>query len=124
MSTAITIHLAAAGIALALGIAVLAAAKGTARHRLIGRCWVAAMAGVVLSSLWIPSFLAIGWIHVFTLIVAVNVPAAILAIRRGKVVAHRQAMIGSLLGLLGAGLGALLPGRLLGSAVARLLGSG
>lgn len=124
MSTAIAIHLWAAFVALPLGIAVMAGRKGTARHRLLGRCWVAAMAVVVLSSLWIPSFLEIGWIHVFTLIVAVNVPRAILAIRRGDVQSHRWTMIGTFVGLLGAGLGTLLPGRLIGSAVARLLGLG
>jgi uncharacterized membrane protein len=85
---------------------------------------VALMGVVAVSSLWIPSFLEIGWIHVFTLVVAVGVPQAVLAIRRGNVVAHRRSMIGTLAGLAGAALVALLPGRFLGSALARLLGMG
>ena len=117
-------HLWAASLALALGAVLLARAKGTPAHRLLGRAWVALMGVVAVSSLWIPSFLEIGWIHVFTLVVAVGVPQAVLAIRRGNVVAHRRSMIGTLAGLAGAALFALLPGRLLGSALARLLGMG
>ena len=124
MSTAIAIHLCAATLALVLGTILLARAKGTPAHRLLGRAWVALMTVVAVSSLWIPSFLEIGWIHVFTLVVAVGVPQAVLAIRRGNVVAHRRSMIGTLAGLAGAALFALLPGRLLGSALARLLGMG
>ncbi|MFM8681516.1 MAG: DUF2306 domain-containing protein [Alphaproteobacteria bacterium] len=124
MSTTIAIHLCAATLALASGAVLMARAKGTRPHRLLGRCWVALMAIVAISSLWIPSFLAIGWIHAFTLVVAVNVPRAILAIRRGDVAVHRWSMIGSLAGLAGAALFALFPGRLLGSALARLLATG
>ena len=122
MSTAIAIHLAAAAIALMLGGWILRAPKGTRMHRGLGRIWVALMATTALTSLWIPSFLKIGWIHVFTLIVAINVPQAVLAIRRGDVAGHRRAMIGSFIGLAGAALGALIPGRIVGNAVLRILG--
>jgi uncharacterized membrane protein len=122
MSTAIAMHLPAAAAALVLGAALVAMPKGTTLHRLLGRCWVALMAVVALSSLWIPSFLQIGWIHGFTLVVATNVPYAILAIRRGNVSAHRWAMIGSFIGLCGAALGTLLPGRIVGDTLAALIG--
>lgn len=122
MSTAIAIHLAAASIALALGGWILRTPKGTPAHRSLGRIWVALMATTALTSLWIPSFLQIGWIHVFTLVVAIGVPQAVLAIRRGDVVAHRRAMIGNFIGLAGAALGALIPGRIVGTAVLRLFG--
>jgi uncharacterized membrane protein len=122
MSTAIAIHLAAAALALPLGAWVLRAPKGTPVHRTLGRVWVALMAITALSSLWIPGFLKIGWIHVFTLIVGIGVPLAILAIRRGNVAAHRRAMISSFIGLAGAALGTLIPGRIVGNTVLRAIG--
>jgi uncharacterized membrane protein len=125
MSTAIAIHLCAAGLALALGAAILAARKGTPGHRLLGRAWVGLMAVVAASSLWIPSFLEIGWIHAFTLVVAIGVPRAVIAIRRGDARGHRLAMIGNLAGLAGAALFALVaPGRILATALSRMLGAG
>ncbi|MFO0293255.1 MAG: DUF2306 domain-containing protein [Rhodospirillales bacterium] len=122
MSTAIALHLPAAAAALVLGAALLVMPKGTPRHRRLGRCWVGLMAIVALSSLWIPSFMQIGWIHGFTLVVAINVPYAIVSIRRGVLPAHRWAMIGSFIGLCGAALGAMLPGRIVGDALAAWLG--
>ena len=45
--------------------------------------------------------------------VLVSLAVAIIAIRRGNVRRHRNFMIGTLLGLAGAGAGALMPGRFL-----------
>jgi len=85
----IAAHLFAALLALLLGSAVLMQPKGTPRHKLLGRIWVALMAAVALSSFWI------------------------FEIRRGNVRAHRGFMIGTFIGLAAAGIGALAPGRAL-----------
>ena len=122
MSTAIGLHLGCAASALVPGATLMLAPKGTPRHRALGRFRVALMGGVVVSSLWIPSFLEVGWIDIFSLVGAAGVPRAILAIRRGNVPAHRGAMVGNFAGLCGAGLGARLPGPMLADALATLLG--
>jgi uncharacterized membrane protein len=122
MSIAVTLHLACALLALMLGSAVLLRPKGDAIHRLLGRIWVAAMAIVGISSLWIPAFLAFSWIHFFTLLIAVSLPSALVAIRYGRVQSHRLGMICTFIGLCGAGLGALAPGRIVGRAVWNALG--
>jgi uncharacterized membrane protein len=116
MAPLIALHAFAALSAVAIGLAVLARRKGTASHKLIGRAWVALMAAVALSSFWIfeirhgagPSF-----IHLLSLWTLISLALAVWFIRRGNVRAHRGFMIGTFVGLAGAGLGALAPGRAL-----------
>lgn len=116
MPPTLALHLAAALGALALGAAILARRKGTPSHKALGRIWVALMAFVALSSFWIfeirkgagPS-----WIHLLSVWTLVSLACALYFIRRGHVRAHRGFMIGTFLGLAGAGLGALAPGRAL-----------
>lgn len=122
MTPAVAIHLSFAVIALALGAVILRRAKGTRSHRRLGRYWVAAMSIVAVSSLWIPRFLTPSWIHGFTLLTAISLPSAILAIRRGRLRAHRACMVGCYIGLVGAGLGALAPSRLVGNSLLSALG--
>jgi uncharacterized membrane protein len=122
MSIAVSLHLAGAVASLALGLAVLLRPKGDATHRSLGRIWIAAMTVVGISSLWIPTFLALSWLHLFTLLIAVSLPSAVIAIRHGRVRSHRIAMVCSFVGLCGAGLGALAPGRIVGRAVWSALG--
>jgi uncharacterized membrane protein len=117
MSPAIAIHLTAALLALAVGGAVMIRRKGTASHKALGRAWAALMLVVAITSLWIPAFLRFSWIHIFTAIVLVSVPMGYLAIRSGNVRRHRGFMVGALIGLVGAGAGALLPGRIVGNFV-------
>ena len=63
-----------------------------------------------------PNIAGVTPIHAFTLLVAINLPRGILAIRRGQVQAHRQAMRGIFIGgCLVAGVFTLLPGRFLGT---------
>src|ERR1700758_4413639 len=50
MSTAITVHIAAATLSVILGTAVLLTEKGTPRHKWLGRLWAAAMFATTLSS--------------------------------------------------------------------------
>jgi uncharacterized membrane protein len=116
MQTIVILHLAFAVSALALGAMVLARTKGTAAHKLLGRGWALLMAVVALSSFWIfeirqgagPSL-----VHLLSVWTLVSLACAIYFIRRGNVRAHAAFMIGTFLGLAGAGAGALAPGRAL-----------
>jgi len=113
------LHLLAALFAFGLGTWVLAMPKGTARHRLLGRVWMGLMAAVALSSFAIPAKLlafgaGFGVIHLLSAFVLVAVAVAIWAARTGRVRVHRRWAIGLYAGaLVGAGVGALVPGRVL-----------
>ena len=112
----IALHLASALAAMILGCLVLMRRKGTLSHKALGRLWVALMAVVAFSSLWIfqirngagPS-----WIHLLSAWTLISLACAVYFIRRGNVLAHKAFMIGTFAGLVGAGLGALAPGRVL-----------
>ena len=109
------LHLSAAIASLLIGGIVLMRRKGTASHKLLGRLWVALMLAVAVSSFWLlglgkGSFSVIHLLSVWTLI---SLALAVWFIRRGNVRAHKGFMIGTFLGLAGAGLGALAPGRAL-----------
>jgi uncharacterized membrane protein len=116
MQPLIVFHLAFALAALALGSVVLVRRKGTPSHKMLGRIWASLMAVVALSSFWIfeirhgvgPSF-----VHLLSVWTLISLACAIYFIRRGNVRAHRGFMIGTFLGLAGAGAGALAPGRAL-----------
>ena len=113
---AVKIHLAAALIALALGGVILMRPKGTTIHKALGRGWAALMLVVAIGSFFIRGinegrFSAIHLLSVFTLAMLAR---ALWHIRHGNVRGHRRAMLGTYLGgLVGAGLGAFFPGRLL-----------
>lgn len=113
-------HLVCAAAAVAIGAIVLWRRKGTTSHRVLGWSWVLLMAGATLSSAFIrdyrmPNLAGFTPIHFFTVLVAWQLPRAVLAIRRGQVEAHRKAMRGLYQGgCLVAGLFTLLPGRFLG----------
>jgi len=120
MSQALTlasaIHLAAVVPAVAIGVAQLAAPKGTRPHKLLGWVWVLAMLTAALSSFWVMEIRkGAGWsvIHLLSVWVLVAMALAIWHIRRGNVRAHQRYMVGTLIGLAGAGIGALMPGRFL-----------
>ena len=116
MGSIVSLHLAVAVAALALGAAVLAGRKGTSLHKALGRTWVGLMIVVALSSFWIfelrrgagPS-----WIHLLSLWTLASLVCAVYFIRRGNVRAHRNFMLGTFAGLAVAGLFALAPGRAL-----------
>jgi uncharacterized membrane protein len=112
----IYLHMFAAMAALAVGTAQLARAKGTGSHKRVGWIWVALMLTVAISSLWVPSFLHLTPIHVFTLLTLVGLPLALWRIRRGNVAAHARGMKALYFaGLVIAGIFTLSPGRLLGN---------
>jgi uncharacterized membrane protein len=112
----IALHLGAAVLALALGALMLSRRKGTPAHRLLGRLWAAVMVVVAVSSFWIMEIrdgAGFSVIHLLSAWTLVALALAVWFIRRGNVRAHKGFMIGTYLGLVGAGLGALAPGRTL-----------
>lgn len=112
----IALHLGAAVLALALGALMLSLRKGTLVHRRLGRLWAAVMAVVAVSSFWIMEIrdgAGFSVIHLLSAWTLVALALAVWFIRRGNVRAHKGFMIGTYLGLVGAGLGALAPGRTL-----------
>jgi uncharacterized membrane protein len=117
----IALHVAAAIAALVLGIAMLVRTKGTPSHKLLGRAWVLLMAAVALTSFWIFEIRAgagPSGIHLLSVWTLISLVCAVWFIRRGNIRAHRGFMVGALLGLAGAGIGAFAPDRLLAKLLA------
>jgi uncharacterized membrane protein len=119
----VTIHIISAFSALALGTALLSRRlKGDRLHRVAGWTWVVLMLSVAISSLWIPGFMKLSWIHLFTLLTLVSLPLGVYRARTHDVKRHRGTMIGLFTGgLVVAGLFTLVPGRILGNALLRLI---
>ena len=116
MTLPVAIHLAAVAPALLLGVFQLATRKGTQLHKILGWLWVLAMAVVAVSSFWIVGLNKSGGlsvIHLLSVWTLISLACAIWFIRRGNVRAHQGFMVGTFLGLAGAGVGALAPGRTL-----------
>jgi uncharacterized membrane protein len=109
MRTVIAVHIAAAVLSLVVGASILLCQKGTPRHRLMGRVWVAAMFVTVLSSFGIRELNHghLSWIHSLAVLTAISLLRAIWAIRQGNVSAHVAAMRGSFIGLVVAGIAAV-----------------
>jgi uncharacterized membrane protein len=113
LSLPAAIHLAAVVPAVGIGVWQLAARKGTRPHKLLGWIWVLAMAVAAISSFWISKAGGFSVIHLLSVFVLFNLASSIWYIRRGNVRAHKKFMVGTLIGLAGAGIGALMPGRFL-----------
>ena len=117
----IPIHAFAAMAALVLGIAQLAAPKGTLPHRTLGWIWVLLMATVAMSSFWIHQIRLLGpWspIHLLSIFTLVTLPIAVWRARRHDVADHRRIMILLFSGaLVVAGGFTLLPGRIMHAVV-------
>ena len=113
MST-IHLHLAASLLALGCIVTVLALPKGEFAHRLFGRAAAAFLLIAAISSFWIQARGHLSPIHILSVVTLVNVPLAIWAVRRGRVAAHKRAMLANAGGLVVAGLFAVFaPGRYL-----------
>ncbi|GEN26759.1 hypothetical protein HVA01_04050 [Halovibrio variabilis] len=113
---AFTLHLYTSFLALGLGAILLLFPKGTMLHRTMGSTWVLAMALSAFSSFWLgggvlPLMGHFGPIHLLSLWVLVALAVAVVAILKGRVEQHRRWMIGAYLGLIGAFIGTLAPGR-------------
>ena len=114
---AIQIHLATIAVAVLATLAILIAKKGTRFHKTAGWLWATMMMTTAIVTLWISEIggpFGFSPIHLFSLIVAYNVPFAIWSIRRGNVRAHRNAMLGVAIGGIGiAGAFTFIEGRLM-----------
>lgn len=114
------LHLLTVLPAFLVGTLVLLTRKGTRRHRYLGRVFAVLMVLTAAITLFMPSAVGpalwghFGFLHALSLVVLWSVPAAILAIRRGDRVTHRNNLISVYCGgILIAGSFALMPGRLL-----------
>ena len=114
------IHLATVVPGFLIGAGLLLRRKGTAVHKRWGRVYVVLILCTAIVTLPMPAavgprvFDHFGFIHLFSVLVLVSVPAAIYSIRRRNVRAHRNHMLGVYVGgILIAGTFALMPGRLL-----------
>jgi uncharacterized membrane protein len=119
MEHAVLIHLTAAVWALAVGGVQLATRKGTPMHRALGWSWMIGMAIVAISSFWLTGFMNVLWgygpVHLLSLWVLFCIVYSIYSARTGNIKRHRTFAVGAFFGVVGAGLGALAPGRLVGS---------
>jgi uncharacterized membrane protein len=112
----IQVHVVAVGLALCVGLALMAGVKGRPLHRALGWTWVAAMATAAISSLFIhrahPG--SFSFLHLFAGWTLIALPVGVAAARTHRVRLHQRTMTGLFVGgLLIAGVFAFLPGRLM-----------
>ena len=114
---ALTIHLTAALWALLAGISQLSAPKGTKLHRMVGWSWMLAMVIVAISSFWLTGFMELFWgyspIHLLSIWILVCVAVSLYSARTSNIKRHRRFAVGAYYGVVGAGIGALAPDRLI-----------
>lgn len=114
---AITIHLTAALWALLAGISQLLTPKGIRLHKMLGYSWMTAMVIVAISSFWLTGFMNLFWgyspIHLLSILTLVCIGISLYSARTGNIKRHRAFAVGAFCGLVGAGIGALAPGRLI-----------
>ncbi|MDE0422200.1 MAG: DUF2306 domain-containing protein [Gammaproteobacteria bacterium] len=103
-----------------IGAWLLLRRKGTTVHKRLGRVYAVLILFTAIVTLPMPAAVGprlldhFGFIHLFSVLVLVSVPAALYSIRRGNVSGHRRHMVGVYIGgILIAGTFALMPGRLL-----------
>jgi uncharacterized membrane protein len=88
--------------------------KGDLAHKIGGRVWAAMMVVTAIDSFWIRTVTGtISPIHIFSLIVLVQLPRAIRFARIGDIDRHLKLMRGIYIGLIAAGFFAMAPGRTL-----------
>lgn len=112
----LALHLVSVIPAIPVGAYVLLRRKGDRLHRMLGRAWAGMMMTAALSSFGLHGLTGgFSWIHLFSIVVSITVPRGIMQAMRHDIGAHRRTMTLTYLGLVGAGLFTLLPGRLIGS---------
>lgn len=111
----LALHLASVIPAIPIGAYVLLRRKGDRLHRVLGRTWVVLMVTAALSSFGLHGLTGgFSWIHILSIVVIVMIPRGIVQAVRRNIAGHRRTMTLTYLGLVGAGVFTLLPGRLLG----------
>lgn len=111
-SPQVWIHLASIAPALALGVSQFALPKGTPRHRGLGMLWAVTMLVAAVSSFWIRRD-GLSWIHGLSVVTIVSVGMGVACAMKGRFHAHSRYILGAFIGSVGAGIGALAPGRML-----------
>jgi uncharacterized membrane protein len=109
-------HIIAAVVSALVGAAQFVGRKGSSVHKTLGWVWIGLIAITAGTSIFMRNLNDGGFsmTHGFTALAALGVPAAVIAIRRGDVLLHRNFMIAVYVGgLLIAGAFTLTPGRLL-----------
>jgi uncharacterized membrane protein len=115
-SLAVKLHITSALIALGVGTALLVGVKGRTFHKTAGWIWIAAMAVLVVSSVFIRNLNPGGfsYFHLLSAWTAVAIPMAVVWVRGGRIARHRRTMTGVFMGgLLIAGAFTFMPGRLM-----------
>ena len=114
---AIQIHVAAVIPAALLGAYLLLRPKGTPRHRLLGKIWLGLMVITALSSFFIHQitmFYGFSPIHLLSIFVLSGCWGAIVNARNHNIDAHKRIVRGLYFGgIVGAGIFAFLPGRIM-----------
>ncbi|KDO34387.1 hypothetical protein SPRG_01523 [Saprolegnia parasitica CBS 223.65] len=110
----LALHLAAVVPASIVGAVVLATKKGTKQHVLLGRIWTASMVATCLTSFGVTELVPSGSfspVHALSVLTLASLGKGIQAIRQRNVKLHKQCMLGSMVGLVAAGVATLLPER-------------
>ena len=113
---ALAIHLASVIPAIPLGAWVLLNRKGTPRHRMLGKVWLAMMIVAALSAMAIRHLNngSLSLIHLLVPVVLIGSWRAVATARAGNIVAHRRGLLLLFVGaLLIPALTAFVPGRLM-----------
>lgn len=106
----IALHALGATLSLMVGLVVLRTPhKGNLFHRRLGMVWMGAMYWTVLSSFWVRQLRPghFSWIHGLSVWTFFSLTMALWAARTGRRAVHKQWVVGSYLGLVGAGLAAM-----------------
>lgn len=120
---AILIHTTAALVAIVVGALMFLRPKGSGSHRTLGRTWALLMLVIIFSSFFIRTSGSFSWIHLLSVGSLVALVLAVRHARRHNIAAHKRIMIGLYAGgLVTAGFFTLLPSRLLGEQLWRLMG--
>lgn len=118
---AIQFHVATVLPAAVLGAVLLARAKGTPAHRLLGKIWLVLMVATSVSTFFIHGLNTVGGfspIHLLSVYVIIGSVMAIRAARRRDIQAHRAHVAGMYFGgIVVAGLFTLVPHRVMGMMV-------
>jgi len=114
------LHLATVVPCFFIGIFLFSAKKGTPFHRKMGKLYMLLMLFTALVTIFMPAhvgpqlFNHFGWLHSFTLLTLITVPAAYQDARKGRIKNHKRKMLLLYVGaILIAGSFTFVPGRFL-----------
>ena len=113
---AIMFHLSVVLPAVPLGGYILLARKGDARHRMLGKIWLALMVLTALSAIFVQTGGSFSWIHIFVPTTLFASWRTVATARAGNIRAHKRMIVFTyLFALIIPGLFTFLPGRLMGT---------